>query len=109
MGLGKQAMSSAVSIETKTKRPTWQIGQQRGSCSPVFVSQLLGELAMGSVADGRAGIKERHSANFSARLRLARKPKWRIRTKPEGSTWRRNRRMNSTASSVIVLLWFPSA
>src|SRR5258708_13555373 len=101
MGARRRATAPGGGISIETDQPTLQIGQRRGSGSPVSM--------LGSAAVGRAGSKERHSASFFARLRLAKKPKCRIRTKPEGNTWRRKRRMNSTASSVIVLLWFPWA
>src|SRR4051794_31321373 len=46
----------------------------------------------------------RQRASADERLRLARKPKWRIFTNPDGKTCSRNRRMNSTASNTIVLV-----
>jgi hypothetical protein len=75
-GFGKPTSGSGVSISIKSNWPAFEIGQRRGSCSPVFV--------LGSVAVCRTGSKARHSASFCLRLRLARKPKCRIRTKPEG-------------------------
>src|SRR5262249_40673303 len=49
--------------------------------------------------------------NQSARFlsRLARKPKWRILTKPRGSTCSRKRRINSNASRVMVFCLLPCA
>src|ERR1022692_4093608 len=58
---------------------------------------------------GGAASSARHSASFFRRARLARKPNCRMRTKPAGTMWRRKRRMNSTASSVIILVWLPPA
>src|SRR6266571_1805325 len=43
----------------------------------------------------------KHSGNSEARLRLARKPKWRMRTKLLGSRWSRKRRRNSSRARVI--------
>ena len=44
-----------------------------------------------------------------ARCRLARNPKLRIRTKPRGSRWSRNRRRNSSTSRVMSLFLLPWA
>src|SRR5579859_1647311 len=48
-----------------------------------------------------------HSGSNAVRWQLARKPKLRMRTKPRGSTWRRNRRKNSSTGIVIkrFLFW----
>ena len=43
----------------------------------------------------------KHSGNRVARLRLARKPKLRMRTKPGGSRWSRKRRRNSSTARVM--------
>src|SRR6266852_6251592 len=50
----------------------------------------------------------RHCTSFPRRARVARKPNCRIRTNPRGRTCSRKRRMNSTASSVMALVWFLS-
>src|SRR6185312_2312221 len=42
-----------------------------------------------------------HSGRDALRRRFARKPKKRMRTKPCGSTWRRKRRRNSSAVTVM--------
>ena len=44
-----------------------------------------------------------------ARRRLARKPKWRMRTKPRGSRCSRKRRRNSSTGSVIIFFLLPWA
>jgi hypothetical protein len=41
------------------------------------------------------------SLRGSARLRFAKRPKWRIRTKPSGRTWMRKRRRNLFAETVM--------
>ena len=45
--------------------------------------------------------KRAQSGSNRARRRLARRPKLRMRTKPRGSRWSRNRRRNSSMESVI--------
>jgi len=52
-------------------------------------------------------IRQRESA--SPRLRLAKNPKWRMRTKPLGRTWIRNRRRNSSAETVMIFCLPPWA
>src|SRR3954447_23241117 len=47
--------------------------------------------------------------NNDLRRRLARKPKKRMRTKPCGRTWRRKRRRNSSAVTVISFCLLPCA
>jgi hypothetical protein len=90
-----------------------------GGCR-LFVSEVLrGRGWMGSIQgdqrknrDGfrcwwkpaRRRAERGHRISFCLRTRLARKPKWRMRTDPEGGTWSRKRRMNSTASRVMVLV-----
>ncbi len=51
----------------------------------------------------------KHSGNSVARLRLARKPKLRMRTKPGGSRWSRKRRRNSSTGRVMSLFLLPRA
>ena len=72
--------------------PTLQIGQSGGRSS----------MTIASAADG--GRSPRQCWTIFFRLRLERNPKCRIFTNPLGSTCRRNRRMNSTASSDISLI-----
>jgi len=53
----------------------------------------------------------KHSGRSKARLRLARKPKLRMRTNPGGSRWSRKRRRNSSTGRVMsrfLLLWAES-
>jgi hypothetical protein len=84
---------SAQKSSTTINLPSLQIGQRCGSSMLVVLAS--GSMGMGA-AD--AASRARHWISFCLRTRLARKPKWRMRTKPEGSTWSRKRRMNSTAS-----------
>src|SRR5450631_2932471 len=51
----------------------------------------------------------RHSGNRVARLRLARNPKLRMRTKPGGSRWSRKRRRNSSTDRVMSRFLLPCA
>ena len=55
----------------------------------------------GSVGDGTVASAAKHSGSSVERRRLARKPKWRIRTKPLGSRCNRKRRRNSSSEMVI--------
>ena len=43
----------------------------------------------------------RHRARVPRRVRLASRPKWRMRMKPRGTTCRKKRRRNSSTSSVM--------
>jgi len=54
--------------------------------------------------NGRAFFLATADVAWIESARLVRKPKWRMRTRPEGSTWSRKRRMNSTASRDMVLV-----
>jgi hypothetical protein len=54
---------------------------------------------------GEQRAESRQSCRLRARKRLARKPNWRMRTRPEGSMWSKKRRTNSTASKVMILRW----
>src|ERR1700758_3226161 len=60
-----------------------------------------------SLFGGVAWRAAKHHGSRAARLRLARKPKWRMRTKPLGSRGRRKRRRNSSRETVITFcrLW----
>src|ERR1700724_2339769 len=51
----------------------------------------------------------RHSGNNAARLRLARNPKLRMRTKPGGSRWSMKRRRNSSTGRVMSRFLLPWA
>src|SRR6266851_8034133 len=53
--------------------------------------------------------KREQSERSSARLRFARNPKLRIRTKPRGNRWRRKRRKNSSTARVMILFLLPWA
>jgi hypothetical protein len=83
---------------TRCRVPRLHWGQHRLSadfCGPVSSVLLLGVVAWRWIL---------HRARTRRRLRLASSPKWRTLTKPEGRTWSRKRRMNSTASRVMTLL-----
>src|ERR1035441_10523580 len=59
---------------------------------------------------GRRGGEQRAAQRqFLPARSIGQKPNCRMRTKPAGTMWRRKRRMNSTASSVIILVWLPPA
>jgi hypothetical protein len=64
--------------------PSLQMGQDERSGTRV--SAGLWESA--SVEVWQAASRSRHSCRFRVRKRLARKPNWRMRTRPGGSTWR---------------------
>ena len=51
----------------------------------------------------------KHSGRREARLRLARNPKLRMRTKPGGNRWSRKRRRNSSTVRVMILFVLPCA
>jgi hypothetical protein len=88
-------------ISTGRMLPSLHSGQRSGGfgccgCRVNAASRRLGDCASSSM---------RHKPILSSRRRLARKPKWRILTKPRGSTWSRKRRMNSVACSVMMAGW----
>ena len=60
----------------------------------------VGEVS-GSISDGTVPSAAKHSGSSRERRRLARKPKWRMRTKPLGSRCSRKRRKNSSSDTVI--------
>src|SRR5579859_2920645 len=73
-------------------------------------SESIASLGMGWVLGCDFGTEFsncEHSGSNAVRWQLARKPKLRMRTKPRGSTWRRNRRKNSSTGIVIkrFLFW----
>ena len=72
---------------------------QRGQIQVVGSRFWLGAAGTEDVASVASSC--RHSGNNSPRLRGARKPKKRMRTKRGGSTCCKNRRKNSSAVSVI--------
>src|SRR3989449_11111152 len=85
---------AAVSLST-TIIGAPQLGQsQRGLDS-------RGVDVSGSVWGGTAPSAAQHSGRRVERRRLARKPKWRMRTKPLGSRCNRKRRRNSSSDTVI--------
>jgi len=60
-------------------------------------------VSAGTGSEDGAESRSRALAMLSALPPLARKPEWRMRWKPFGSTWINTRRMNSPGSSVIVV------
>src|ERR1700730_2999722 len=68
-----------------------QTGQRRWD----VVSTSLGQCALSRL---------RQRDRISPRLRLAKSPKWRMRTNPFGRTWIKNRRRNSSAEIVMIFL-----
>jgi len=70
-----------------------------GHCQSEF-SQVAGVVFESAV--GESGVSSwRHRDTRAARNRLARKPKWRMRTNALGSPCRKKRRKNSQARSFI--------
>src|SRR3982750_261649 len=73
-GAGKEAQAAAVRTCTRMSRPVLQSGHRR-SRSSAAESRLPGESALASLTACGAASKDRHSASFSFRLRLAKNPK----------------------------------
>src|SRR5258705_3108400 len=72
----------------------------------------------GRAGQGRLGVsggtthavmpsKARQRVSMALRLLLARRPKWRIRTRPLGRTWIRKRRRNSSLETVMTFFLPP--
>src|ERR1035438_9851985 len=79
-----------------------------GNVIDVPLSSSSGSSEVGGKSVGRPrNWKQR--GKRAARRRWARKPKWRMRTKPVGSTWSRKRRKNSSTARVIRRCWLPCA
>jgi len=90
--------------------PHWGQGHEKieGSVIDEPSSSSGGSPGMGGKLLGRPrNWKQR--GKRAARRRWARKPKWRMRTKPGGSTWSRKRRKNSSTARVIRRCWLPCA
>ena len=69
---------------------------------------LASEVGVAARVKEEASSNCRQSGKSSRRRRFARKPQKRMRTKPRGRVWSRNRRRNSSAVTVIsrgLLLW----
>ena len=92
---------AAVSLSMTTIGPPhWGQSQSGFDC--------LASAAVGLDCDGcSAPSSGKQSGRRAARRRLARKPKWRMRTKPLGSVCNRKRRRNSSSARLINLcsLW----
>ena len=89
--------ATAIKIRSRADWPTLQMGQRwrfQASISRFAVSESHVR---------RAASRVRHSSSLICGTRLARKPNWRMRTRPVGSTCSRKRRRNSIASSVMSL------
>src|SRR5437016_1309714 len=92
-------ISAAVSLSTIIIGPP-HLGQDQRSLGPeVETSWSVGGAALSSW---------KQSGKVVARLRLARKPKFRMRTKPSGSRCNRKRRKNSSSDrgSDLCSLWW---
>jgi hypothetical protein len=96
----RAASDAGSNLSMMTIMPLPHESQRRGPSLP-------GEA--GAAARIVALMSSRQRARFAWRTRFARIPQWRMRTKLLGTTWRRNRRMNSTASRVISFLREASA
>src|SRR5579863_4174424 len=94
VGTWRYAITGAGLCPQSTTRrwPTLQTGQS-GRCGSMTVASTV-----------HGGSSWRQYGTIFFRMRLERNPKCRILTKPLGSTCRRNRRMNSTASSDIYFI-----
>ena len=120
VGTGCSAALGRGSTSMTTIRPFPHAGQHRldsGTASAeatiptsVFAS-VCGASGTGprSLTEEDSASSLRQSDTFSSRCRFASNPKCRMRTKPLGITCCRNRRTNSTPSSVMTFLVFPSA
>ena len=72
---------------------------QHGQCQSEF-SQVAGVVSVSAVVEsGDSSWRQRETRE--ARKRLARNPKWRMRTNTLGSTCRKKRRKNSQVPSFI--------
>src|SRR5262245_39924296 len=105
-GPGDSGGSSA----TTRIRPCLQTGQRRTHPDSAPSAWPGAGVTWRGSSTGRGTLKSwRQRCSFSLRQRLARNPKCRIRTKPDGSTWCKKRRMNSTASKAITFAALPCA
>ena len=90
--------------------PHW--GQDHVGVEGCRVEQPSSSPGCGSGTAGKSVGRPRNwkqSGKRAARRRWARKPKWRMRTKPGGRTWSRKRRKNSSTARVIRRCWLPCA
>ncbi len=90
--------------------PHWGQGHEQGE-GGVFgapSSPPGGSSGVGGKLVGRPR-SWKQTGKSALRRRWARKPKWRMRTKPGGSTWSRKRRKNSSTARVIRRCWLPCA
>ena len=90
--------------------PHW--GQAHVEVEGGWVEPPSSSPGWGSGTGGKSAGRPRswkQSGKRAARLRWARKPKWRMRTKPGGRTWSRKRRKNSSTARVIRRCWLPCA
>src|SRR5271156_4875623 len=122
----KHGQRSRVWIELHAAHRSGGGGERSRSCAAesrsttCMVPPQTGQFQTGSgcSVDGDAGgaavfselpRSRKHSGNRVARLRLARNPKLRMRTKPGGSTWSRKRRRNSSTARVMSRFLLPWA
>src|SRR5260370_11609901 len=76
-----------------------QTGQFQSGTEWVWVEVCAASICRGSPA---LWNRWKQSGRSVARRRLARKPKLRMRTKPRGSRWRRNRRRNKNGVNITL-------
>ena len=107
----RKHISAAVSRSRMIIGPP-QEGQDQVEVEGCGVEQPSSSPGGGPGAAGKSVGRPRNwkqRGKRAARRRWARKPKWRIRTKPGGSTWSRKRRKNSSTARVITRCWLPCA
>ena len=91
-------------IEVKPFIHAWKTQRWDGVVAVVTFVTTLALAPAGSFPKAALGCI---FAILSRRMPLARKPAWRMRWKPEGSTWVRKRRMNSPVGSLITFIRSP--
>jgi hypothetical protein len=103
-GVGHGGMPRWGAQAVLTRRgPTPQTGHRTGvaSAAPAPDGSLLGVGRAEAAVAATTARSWRQRASLSWRAGLANSPKWRMRTKCGGTTWRRNRRRNSSAANCM--------
>jgi len=112
--------ASEIGMEVHAVAPASQGGERSWSWAAVSLSRtamgpphlgqrqsgfgcLAGDASRSDCDDCSASSSRKQSGRRVTRRRLARKPKWRMRTKPLGSRCNRKRRRNSSSDRVINL------
>src|ERR1035437_6317879 len=104
-GLGGERSRSCAADNRST---TCMVPPQTGQFQSEWVSSVGGDAAE-AVMFSEPPSSRKQSGNSVARFRLVRNPKLRMRTKPGGSRWSRNRRRNSPTARVMSLFLLPWA